>query len=54
LQFTYPNSFLKVLLIGFALAILPLLVAFVSANVYFEKLTKQSLFNMSQAIFCLA
>lgn len=32
------------------LAILPLLVAFVNANIYFEKLTKQSLFNMSQAV----
>jgi two-component system sensor histidine kinase GlrK len=50
LKFTYPNSFLKVLLIGFALAILPLLAAFISANVYFDKLTKQSLFNMSQAV----
>lgn len=29
---------------------LPLLVAFVNANVYFDKLTKQSLFNMSQAV----
>ena len=29
---------------------LPLLVAFVNANIYFDKLTKQSLFNMSQAV----
>jgi len=29
---------------------LPLLVAFVNANLYFGKLTKQSLFNMSQAV----
>ena len=29
---------------------LPLLVAFVNANLYFDKLTKQSLFNMSQAV----
>jgi two-component system, NtrC family, sensor histidine kinase GlrK len=50
LKFTYPNSFLKVLLIGFALAILPLLAAFISANIYFDALTKQSLFNMSQAV----
>ena len=50
LQITYPKSFLKVLLIGFALAILPLLAAFISANIYFDKLTKQSLFNMSQAV----
>ena len=50
LQITYPKSFLKVLLIGFALAILPLLAAFISANIYFDKLTKQSLFNISQAV----
>jgi two-component system, NtrC family, sensor histidine kinase GlrK len=50
LQITYPKSFLKLLLIGFTLAILPLLVTFVSANIYFDKLTKQSLFNMSQAV----
>jgi two-component system, NtrC family, sensor histidine kinase GlrK len=29
---------------------LPLLVAFFNANLYFDKLTKQSLFNMSQAV----
>ena len=50
LQITYPTSFLKLLLIGFALAVLPLLVAFINANISFEKLTKQSLFNMSQAV----
>jgi two-component system sensor histidine kinase GlrK len=38
------------LLIGFALAMLPLLIAFINANIYFEKLTKQSLFNLSQAV----
>jgi two-component system, NtrC family, sensor histidine kinase GlrK len=50
LQITYPKSFLKLLLIGFALVMLPLLVAFVNANLYFGKLSKQSLFNMSQAV----
>lgn len=50
MQITYPKSFLKLLLIGFALVILPLLLAFVNANIYFDKLTKQSLFNMSQAV----
>lgn len=50
LQITYPKSFLKLLLFGFALAILPLLAAFVNANVYFDRLTRQSLFNMSQAV----
>ena len=47
---SYPNSFLKLLLIGFALAIVPLLAAFVSANLYFDKLSKQSLLNLSQAV----
>jgi two-component system, NtrC family, sensor histidine kinase GlrK len=49
-KMTYPNSFLKLLLIGFALSMLPLLVAFVNANLYFGKLTKQSLNNLSQAV----
>ena len=35
---------------GFALVMLPLLVAFINANITFGKLTKQSLFNMSQAV----
>ena len=35
---------------GFALVMLPLLVAFTNANITFGKLTKQSLFNMSQAV----
>ena len=47
---SYPNSFLKLLLVGFALAIVPLLVAFISANIYFDKLSKQSLSNLSQAV----
>lgn len=50
MQIAYPKSFLELLLIGFALAILPLLAAFIGANVYFDKLSKQSLFNMSQAV----
>jgi len=50
LQITYPKSFLKLLLIGFALVMLPLIAAFVNANLQFNKLTQQSLFNMSQAV----
>ena len=46
----YPKSFLKLLLIGFTLSIAPLFVAFVSANMYFGKLSKQSLSNLSQAV----
>jgi two-component system sensor histidine kinase GlrK len=49
-QISYPKSFLKLLLIGFALVMLPLIAAFVNANIQFNKLTKQSLFNMSQAV----
>ena len=37
-------------MIGFALAIVPLLVAFVSANLYFDRLSTQSLSNLSQAV----
>ena len=50
MSITYPKSFLKLLLIGFALVTLPLMVAFVNANIYIDKLTKQSLLNMSQAV----
>lgn len=50
MQISYPKSFLKLLLIGFALVMLPLIAAFVNANIQFNKLTKQSLFNMSQAV----
>jgi len=49
-QISYPKSFLKLLLIGFALVMLPLIAAFINANIQFNKLTKQSLFNMSQAV----
>lgn len=37
-------------MIGFTLVMLPLLVAFINANITFGKLTKQSLFNMTQAV----
>jgi two-component system, NtrC family, sensor histidine kinase GlrK len=50
LQITYPKSFLKLLLLGFILTIVPLLVAFVSANLYFDKLSKQSISNLNQAV----
>jgi two-component system, NtrC family, sensor histidine kinase GlrK len=49
-KLSYPTSFLKLLLIGFALSTLPLLVAFVNANLVFGKLTKQSLLNLSYAV----
>lgn len=46
----YPNSFLTLLLIGFALAIFPLLWAFTNANIAFGELAKQSETTISQAV----
>jgi two-component system, NtrC family, sensor histidine kinase GlrK len=46
----YPSSFLKLLLIGFAFAILPLLWAFANANIAFDKLAKQSQLTISNAV----
>lgn len=46
----YPDSFLKLLLIGFAFAILPLLWAFANANIAFDKLAKQSEITISNAV----
>lgn len=42
MRIQYPNSFLKLLLIGFAFAILPLIFAFINANVAFSKLSENS------------
>lgn len=42
LRFSYPNSFLKLMLIGFALAMLPLLFAFGNAALYLDRLAGQS------------
>ncbi len=46
----YPNSFLKLLLIGFAFAIFPLLWAFTNANIAFGNIAKQSEATISQAV----
>ncbi|MFW5431945.1 MAG: ATP-binding protein [Methylophilaceae bacterium] len=46
----YPGSFLTLLLIGFAFAILPLLWAFTNANIAFGHLAKQSEATISQAV----
>ncbi len=46
----YPASFLKLLLIGFAFAILPLLWAFINANLAFDTLAKQSEATISKAL----
>ncbi len=46
----YPSSFLKLLLIGFAFAIFPLLLAFANANIAFDKLAKQSQITIANAV----
>ncbi|ABE49181.1 periplasmic sensor signal transduction histidine kinase [Methylobacillus flagellatus KT] len=50
LQITYPKSFLKLLLIGFALAMLPLLFAFGNAALYLDRLATQSSDAVTQAV----
>lgn len=50
LRIRYPNSFLKLLLIGFALAILPLLWAFINANIAFGELAAESQATMANAV----
>lgn len=50
LQIAYPKSFLKLLLIGFALAMLPLLFAFGNAALYLDRLATQSRDTVTQAV----
>lgn len=50
LRLAYPSSFLKLLLIGFALAMLPLLFAFANAALYLDRLADQSQETVSQAV----
>jgi two-component system, NtrC family, sensor histidine kinase GlrK len=50
MRFRYPSSFLKLLLVGFAFAILPLIWVFVNANVAFDTLSKQSQITISSAV----
>jgi len=50
LQLAYPKSFLKLLLIGFALAMLPLLFAFGNAALYLDRLATQSRDTVTQAV----
>ena len=52
LRLSYPNpsSFLKLVLIGFALAILPLLFAFGNAALYLDRLAEQSRNTVYQAV----
>ena len=50
MQIVYPKSFLKLLLIGFALAMLPLLFAFGNAAVYLDRLADKSRDTVTQAM----
>jgi two-component system sensor histidine kinase GlrK len=50
LRIAYPKSFLKLLLFGFALAMLPLLFAFGNAALYLDRLAEQSRSTVAQAV----
>lgn len=50
MRFQYPSSFLKLLLIGLAFAIVPLLFVFANANIAFDNLAKQSQITISNAV----
>jgi len=50
MRIRYPTSFLKLLLFGFAFAILPLIVAFINANIAFNQSTKQSQSTITSAV----
>jgi two-component system sensor histidine kinase GlrK len=50
LRISYPNSFLKLLLLGFTLALLPLLLAFGNAMLHVDRLAEQSQSTLTQAV----
>jgi two-component system sensor histidine kinase GlrK len=50
LRITYPKSFLKLLLIGFALIILPLLFAFGNAALYLDNLANESRTTVTNSV----
>ena len=50
MRIAYPKSFLKLLLFGFALAMLPLLFAFGNAALYLDRLAEQSRSTVAQAV----
>lgn len=50
MRIAYPKSFLKLLLIGFALAMLPLLFAFGNAALYLDRLAEQSRSTVTEAV----
>lgn len=50
MRIAYPRSLLKLLLFGFALAMLPLLFAFGNAAIYLDRLAEQSRITIAQAV----
>jgi two-component system sensor histidine kinase GlrK len=50
LRWRYPKSFLKLLLAGFAVAVLPLIVAFINANLAFERIASQGQQTVDNAV----
>lgn len=46
----YPKSFLKLLLIGFSLVVLPFLLAFANATLFLQNITQQSRVAVTQAV----
>ncbi|OAM53220.1 histidine kinase [Methylovorus sp. MM2] len=50
MRIAYPKSFLKLLLLGFTLAMLPLLFAFGNAALYLDRLAEQSLSTVNQSV----
>jgi two-component system, NtrC family, sensor histidine kinase GlrK len=50
LRIAYPDSFLKLLLIGFAMTMLPLLFAFANAALYLDQLAEQSRKTVHHAV----
>jgi two-component system, NtrC family, sensor histidine kinase GlrK len=50
MRIKYPKSFLKLLLLGFALAILPLMLAFINTNVALNQLSQKSQSTIDNAV----
>jgi two-component system sensor histidine kinase GlrK len=50
MRFRYPSSFLKLLLVGFSFAIVPLIWVFLNANIAFDSLSKQSQITIFNAV----
>lgn len=50
MRISYPRSFLRLLLLGYGLTMLPLLLAFGNASLYVDRLAEQSQNTLSQAV----